>query len=180
MAYIPQNKIKTNLYTPGGEFTYLNSNQIYIGYYHKLYNGKNFTGATPNVTDKREIIAVKGQSVSDYDNFIGDGAAPSIPYSPILPTQQDYSNGEFTRYFSIKRNQPIFTEIDKNTYTQYQKQSPDVLWRLYREFSLSWKLTGTVEEVFLVNKNIVELTEQREKALGLGLYLKEDYIQYYK
>ncbi len=180
MAYIPQNKIKTNLYTSGNEFTYLNSDQIYIGYYHKLYNGKNFTGATPNVTDKREIIAIKGKSVSDYGNFIGDKTVSSIPYSPILPRQQDYSNGEFTRYFNIKRNQSIFTEIDKNTYTQFQKQNPDVLWKLYRVFSLSWKLTGTIEEVAQVNKNIVELTEQREKALGLGLYLKENYIQYYK
>jgi hypothetical protein len=180
MTYIPQNKIKTNLYTSGDEFTYLNSTQIYIGYYHKLYNGKYFTGATPNFTDKKEIVVAKGQSNSDYKNFIGDGAKPSISFSPILPTQQDYSNGEFTRYFSIKRNQPIFTEINKNTYTQFQKQSPDVLWKLYRTFSLFWKLTGTVEEVAQVNKNIVELTEQREKALGLGLYLKENYTQYYK
>lgn len=175
MAYIPQNKIQTNLYTKGNEFTYLNSSNQYIGYYHKLYNGKYFTGATPNFSDKVEI-----KIISD-----GEGTIPYYPlntvyYSPILPTQQDYSNGEFTRYFSIKRNQPIFTEIDKNTYNQFQKQNPDVLWKLYRTFSLFWKLTGTIEDVAQVNKNIVELTEQREKALGLGLYLKENYIQYYK
>lgn len=180
MAYIPQNKIQTNLYTSGNEFTYLNSDRIYVGYYHKLYNGKYFTGATPNFPDKIEIITVKGKSLSDYANSIGDGFMSPIPFSPILPTEQDYSNGEFIRYFSIKRNQSIFTEIDKNTYTQFQKQSPDVLWRLYRVFSLFWKLTGVIEEVAQVNKNIVELTEQREKALGLGLYLKENYIQYYK
>jgi len=175
MTYIPQNKIQTNLYTKGNEFIYLNTQNYYIGYYHKLYNGKYFTGATPNFSDKIEI-----KKIND-----GEGTIPYYPsnvvyYSPLLPTQQDYSNGEFTRYFSIKRNQPIFTEIDKNTYTQFQKQSPDVLWKLYRTFSLFWKLTGTVEEVAQVNKNIVELTEQREKALGLGLYLKENYIQYYK
>ena len=180
MAYIPQNKIQTNLYTKGNEFIYLNTQNYYIGYYHKLYNGKYFTGATPNFSDKREIIALQNKEKEAEKEGLAGAFALSIPYSPILPTQQDYSNGEFTRYFSIKRNQPIFTEIDKNTYTQFQKQSPDVLWKLYRTFSLFWKLTGTVEEVAQVNKNIVELTEQREKALGLGLYLKENYIQYYK
>lgn len=179
MAYIPQNKIQTNLYTSGGEFKYLNSSVKYIGYYHKLYNGKYFTGATPNFPDKKEIIVLQFRDPYAADEAV-DKTVLSIPYSPILPTQQDYSNGEFTRYFSIKRNQPIFTEIDKNTYNQFQKQSPDVLWKLYRTFSLFWKLTGTIEDVAQVNKNIVELTGQREKALGLSLYLKENYIQYYK
>jgi len=180
MAYIPQNKIQTNLYTSGGEFKYLNSTLIYVGAYHKLYNGKYFTGATPNFPDKREILAIQNKQAYEQAEAGGGEASLAIPYSPILPTQQDYSNGEFIRYFSIKRNQPIFTEIDKDTYNQFQKQSSDVLWKLYRTFSLFWKLTGTIEDVAQVNKNIIELTEQREKALGLGLYLKENYIQYYK
>jgi hypothetical protein len=153
--YIPKNKIQTNLYTSGGEYTLLSSGQNYIGYYYKLYNGKYFTGRTPNDSE-------------------------TIPYNPLLPTEQDYQVGEFTRYFNIKRNQAIFTEISKDTYNKFQQQDPQVPWRSYKVFSLSWLLTGDINQVAQTNKNITELTEARERAFGLGLYLKENWTQYYR
>jgi len=174
MTYIPKNKIQTNLYTPGGEYAYASNSENYIGYYYKLYNGKYFTGKTPNDPDIKELI-----KLSD-----GDGDANSIPllipYNPLLPTEQDYQVGEFIRYFNIKRNQAIFTEISKNTYTKFKQQDPQVSWRLYRVFSLSWQLIGDINQVAQTNKNITELTESREKVLGLSLYLKENWTQYYK
>lgn len=174
MTYIPKNKIQTNLYTNGGEYVLLPLEQDYIGYYHKLYNGKYFTGKTPNDSNIKELIKLND----------GDGDASSIPtliqYNPILPTTQDYQVGEFTRYFNIKRNQAIFTEIDKDTYNKFKQQDPQVSWELYRVFSLSWQLTGDINQVVQTNKNITELTEVREKVFGLSLYLKENWTQYYK
>jgi hypothetical protein len=177
MAYIPKNKIQTNLYTNGGEYALLSSGQIYIGYYHKLYNGKYFTGKTPNDSNIKELVALRTE-----DNGIDDLKffSLSIPYNPLLPTEQDYQVGEFTRYFNIKRNQAIFTEISKDTYTKFQQQDPQVSWRLYRVFSLSWQLIGDINQVTQTNKNITELVEVREKVLGLSLYLKENWTQYYK
>jgi hypothetical protein len=55
-----------------------------------------------------------------------------------------------------------------------------VFWRTNKPFSLFWKLTGDINQVAQTNKNITELTEQREKVLGLSLFLKEDWTQYYK
>lgn len=174
MAYIPKNKIQTNLYTSGGEYIEADSQIEYIGPYYKLYNGKYFTGQTPNDSNSKQLI-----KLSD-----GDGDANSIPilipYNPLLPTEQDYQIGEFTRYFNIKRNQAIFTEISKDTYTKFKQQNPQVSWRLYRVFSLSWKLTGDINQVAQTNKNITELTELKEKVFGLSLYLKENWVQYYK
>jgi hypothetical protein len=173
MVYIPKNKIQINLYTSGGEYILALTQENYIGYYYKLYNGKYFTGKTPNDYDPKELIPTP---------FIdGGGITPlPIPYNPLLPTEQDYQVGEFTRYFNIKRNQAIFTEISKDTYNKFQQQDPQVPWRSYKVFSLSWLLTGDINQVAQTNKNITELTEARERAFGLGLYLKENWTQYYR
>jgi hypothetical protein len=176
MAYIPKNKIQTNLYTSGGEYTLISSDQEYIGYYYKLYDGKFFTGKTPNEPNSKEIISIIPIKPTNSD-FL---STLSVPYNPILPTPQDYQVGEFTRYFNIKRNQAIFTEISKDVYQKYQQQDSQVSWNLYRVFSLPWQLTGDINQVAQTNKNITELTEVREKVLGLSLYLKENWTQYYK
>ena len=176
MAYIPKNKIQTNLYTPGGEYTLIPSGQNYIGPYYKLYNGKYFTGQTPNSPNTLEIIPIIPIIPTNSDSK----SSLVVPYNPILPTPQDYQVGEFTRYFNIKRNQAIFTEISKETYNKFKQQDSQVSWRLYRVFSLSWQLTGDINQVAQTNKNITELTESREKIFGLSLYLKENWIQYYK
>lgn len=176
MTYIPKNKIQINLYTSGGEFIYLDSKLDYVGPYYKLYNGTYFTGETPNSTNRKEIIP------SDFTIDHGKPEVTSlIPiYNPLLPTEQDYKNGEFIRYFSIKRNQPIYTEIDKTSYGKFKSKDSQVAWQLYRVFSLPWKLTGNINQVVKINKDIVELTETSEKIFGLSLYLKENWAQYYK
>lgn len=175
MTYIPKNKIQTDLYTSGGDFIYVDSKVNYIGYYHKLYNGKYYTGKTPNDTIIKEIISLE----KTIDSGI-DIVNPTPVYSPILPTEQDYNLGEFIRYFSIKRNQSIFTEISKNNYNQFKAKDPQVSWESYRVFSLVWKLKGDKNTVAKVNYSITKLTEAKEKVFGLGLYLKENWIQYYK
>ena len=179
MTYIPKNKIQTNLYTPGDEYIISSSGQNYIGYYHKLYNGKFFTGKTPNESDIKELIVFVGNKDLNPNGF-NIFPTPLVSYNPILPTEKDYQVGEFIRYFSIKRNQPIYVEIDKDTYNNYQTRNPQVPWKSHKAFSLIWKLTGDVNQVAQVNKNITELTEAQENIFGLGLYLKENWIQYYK
>ena len=42
--YIPKNRIKPNLYTPGDELMLKSNKEIYVGYYHSLWNGKIFMG----------------------------------------------------------------------------------------------------------------------------------------
>jgi hypothetical protein len=42
------------------------------------------------------------------------------------------------------------------------------------------QLTGSKEQVFTTNKNIVELTSSRQKLLMLAEYLKKDFTKYYK
>ena len=82
-----------NLYTGGGEYAIANSGREYIGYYHKLYTGKVFTGPTPNDSFVEELspILVSNQNVTDpSDNntvyialFTGDNIVAS-PWNAFL------------------------------------------------------------------------------------------------
>ena len=60
--YIPKNRIKTNLYTPGDEFMIKGTDQIYSGFYHSLWTGKYFTGKTQNELPKSELVPIAPQS----------------------------------------------------------------------------------------------------------------------
>jgi hypothetical protein len=141
-----------------------------------MYNGKYFSGETPNDPNTQEIFPVSPDGILlQKENQI-----PTPSYSSLLPTSQDYKIGEFIRYFTCRRNQPIFTEVDKKTFDKYKQKNNTVFWRTNKPFSLFWQLTGDINQVAQTNKNITELTEQREKVIGLGLFLKENWIQYYK
>jgi len=56
--YIPKNRIKPNLYTPGNELVYKWNSENYVGFYHSLWTGKYFTGKNQNVSPKLELIIV--------------------------------------------------------------------------------------------------------------------------
>jgi hypothetical protein len=54
--YIPKSRIQTNLYTAGGEYVIEGENNSYVGYYYKTYDGKLFTGKTPD--DKPNYVLI--------------------------------------------------------------------------------------------------------------------------
>lgn len=209
MSYYPKSQVITNLYTNGGEFTTQQDNPltIYVGYYWKNSQGQFFTGKTPQetpstflykipTTDPETNTFVPNVSI----NYItSDNSQPLITnyvnltnpiirqqeiflpyYSPTLPTQQDYQNGEMRRYFCKKTNEVIYLEINKETYDKLVTQDPQILWQLYLPFNLPWQLTGNKEEVYKTNKNITELTSFRLKLPMLSKYLKDDFTKYYK
>jgi hypothetical protein len=198
MPYIPKNKIQTDLYTLGEELMFAEEaikwvksgdleGNFYIGYYHKLYNGKYYTGKNPNDPSPiRELIKVKDSDFNLKGDIHGEEEASkqyyinANIYNLVFPTDQDYKIGEYTRYFTIRRNQPVFAEITKEAYTQFKQKSNDVSWKLHRVFSIPWLLTGNIKQVSLVNKNITELTEFKESVRGLSVFLKQNWTQFYK
>ena len=122
--------------------------------------------------------------VIDYLNLkkisLNDLPADIIPtYNPVLPTQQDYQNGEFRRLFAKKTNEIQYVEIGQDIFANLLAKDPQVLWQLYEPFDLTWQLTGNIEDVARVNLNTVELATLRKKLPRLGEYLKFDYIKYY-
>ena len=96
------------------------------------------------------------------------------------PTQDDYNLGAFSRYFVVKSNENIYLEVNKDTYDSINNQSPDWAWELYVPFTILWTLTGERDNVFITNRNITQLTEQRLKRRGLQEFLKQNYLKFYQ
>lgn len=118
---------------------------------------------------------------NEYTFITGTPQPTNLPYyQPELPTEDDYSIGEFRRYFCKKTNELKYIEINEDQYNLLVEKSDSILWSLYQPFYLNWELTGDKEKVAKTNKNITELTSQRKKLFRLGDYLKNNYIKYYK
>jgi hypothetical protein len=155
----------------------------------------NINTPNPNVNvnvlslDSTDFISnqyeVNTDDVFDYFNLkninIYNPPKTNTPYyNPVLPTNQDYKNGEFRRLFCKKTNEIQYTEINAVVYNQLISKSPQILWQLYEPFNLTWQLTGDKQQVGRVNFNTIELTSKKRKLPKLGEYLKSDYIKYYK
>jgi hypothetical protein len=101
------------------------------------------------------------------------------PFNLTLPTQQNYQNGEFRRYFCKKTNQSIYIEIDLETYNKLKNKSPEIEWPLYIPFNIPWQLTGNKQQVYDVNRNITLLAMKNQKLPNFDQYLKFDFTKYY-
>jgi hypothetical protein len=54
--YFPKSRIVEGLYTNGGEYVFKQTKETYVGYYHKFYTGKIFTGKTSKSNPKFELV----------------------------------------------------------------------------------------------------------------------------
>lgn len=184
MAYYPKNKIKTNLQTQGGEYSIVGeftetenspgTDNSYSGYYYKLYNGEAYTGRFPG--DGENKLLTKVSSLQSTQPSIIKSQTPSTT-PPLSPTDQDYENGMFNRYFSKKRNEYLFKELTKDEYDKLNKTSnPE--YTLYKPFFIKWMLFGDEQTIGNYNFYSVRNAEVKENVMGLGNYLKEDYLKY--
>lgn len=82
MTYIPKNKVITNLYASTKELEYKDTREPYMGRYWKSYDGKYFTGKTPNDTPSRELVKIspteEGYNFLTLTNKIAYTDAPTI------------------------------------------------------------------------------------------------------
>lgn len=102
--YFPKNKIKTGLYSNGGEFVYEDSKAPFSGFYYSLYNGTFFEGKSPTENNKKIIKASNPNiatsfpfstpTISDSGSVLNkdfriDTSLPSLQNKAIiLPTGQ--------------------------------------------------------------------------------------------
>ena len=193
MIYYPKSHITPNLYS-NGDLAYKDTLQPYTGNYFSTFDNKFYTGNYPG--DGNNIELVSSQTFPKYptpesfeDNNPEDSrfypenseystlknvrynkgiSRTPTPFYP-QPSIADYKTGEFTRYFAKKANEQIFIETSDLVNNKY-----------YIGFSIPWKLTGDKEQVYNVNRNIVELKEFKLKLRGFGDFLKRDYLKFYK
>ena len=161
----------------------------------EILSQDNINTPNPNINvnvlslDSTDFISnqyeVNTDDIFDYFNLkninIYNPPKTNTPYyNPVLPTNQDYQNGEFRRLFCKKTNEIQYIEVNDVVYNQLIAKDPQILWQLYEPFDLTWQLTGDKQQVGRVNFNTIELTSKRRKLPKLGEYLKFDYIKYYK
>jgi hypothetical protein len=101
-------------------------------------------------------------------------------YNPVLPTAQDYQNGEFRRYFAKRTNISQYIEVSQETFAQLRQKDPALEWTLYFPFFIIWQLTGNKEQVSKTNRNMVLYQMQKFNLYNFDQYLKFDFVKYYQ
>lgn len=195
--YYPKNQIQTGFYS-NGELIESSSKQLYIGPYFKTSDGLLYSGKEPNDGKNIKLIYPEDSpgysrtqlsnrvEVEDY-RFTRENTPYSIlsgenrnilPYTPItyypILTQDNIDNGEFTRFFVKKSNQNIYTEINSNNFSE------SVSSNLYIGIELPWIISGDKEEVRQINSKQVDFVEKNLEIMGLGKFLRFNYLQFYQ
>ena len=101
--YIPKNRILTNQYSNDRKLVYKSTKEFYIGFYYKTFDGKYFTGKTPNDLPNVELIAVEDTETT---------------FKPNLPQNQIAYTDAPTIFDSI--NTPGYSEDMVIAYSQLQ------------------------------------------------------------
>lgn len=202
MNYIPQNKILTNQYTAGKEYSLENGNE-YIGFFHIIYNGQKYSGHIPTKDSKlllpyKEIktnYLINSDSVNEYNKINKNSDIQNIRYFKNIPsfypkpTSKDYELGYIERYFSkhINKNNDSIQEIDQNTHNSilYEDKTYDDV--CYIITKLNWKITGNLENELInsviiygvINTNFNSIKLKEKTFPGLSMYLN-DLKEFYK
>lgn len=197
--YYPKSQIKTNKITQGGEFMLSTTKVMYKGDYWATSQNTFFTGKNPNEGESIKLIPLDETSGTSSpsahsieDNlYLGDesyynarklGNRNNPPRNPnstqVLPTEEDYKVGKYTKYFVSKTNEIKFTQVNKSEYLKFKNKSPEVNWSLYDPIELEWLLKGDRKTTFLSNKESVHLLQN--KYPGFSLIFKNRYDRFWK
>ena len=172
----------------------------HVGDYYATYDGRFFAGKTytrssinpleltkipPQVSQTSTSITVVGNdSTLAYLKAKGEANINNerveVPQMRLAqPTEEDYTNTSFTRYFAVKRNQKIYIEIDKDTSRSLATQSPNIDWKNWEAFSIEWKLTNAPIE-FVAKQNKEQVLLKNRDYPGFESYIGKHYTKFYK
>lgn len=205
MIYYPKTQIRTNLFTNGGEFINSITKELYVGNYYETSLDQKFTGKNPQDPNSVPLIPI-GETALDPTQTNADNdlvidarfTEPNYAYSivtkqnpntpqPIYPkfyfakpTEQDYKNTQFNRYFYKTLSGEKYVEISQGDYNSLINKEVKFLYQSVLAIILPWQLTGVKEEVFKTNARTTGNVEKQYGVKGLGLYLNFDYTKFYK
>lgn len=136
--YYPKSKITENLKASLGQFILKETSQPYQGSYFSTFDGKYFTGASPS-DDSKELLGPTSIAIKPV-------VSPTSTYP--VPSEADYTKGDFIRYASKRVNSGPDTikEISKEK-SEALKNNP-----LYVTVEFVWRITGPLRDD-LSNKN---------------------------
>jgi hypothetical protein len=205
MIYYPKTQIRTNLFTNGGEFINSITKELYVGNYYETSLDQKFTGKNPQDPNSVPLIPISETALdptqTNADNDLVIDARftePNYAYSivtkqnpntpqPIYPkfyfakpTEQDYKNTQFNRYFYKTLSGERYVEISQGDYNSLINKETKFLYQSVLAIILPWQLVGVKEEVYKTNARTTGNVEKQYGVKGLGLYLNFDYTKFYK
>lgn len=203
IKYYPSTRIKTNLYTRGGEFS-LPDGKAYTGRYYLTFDGKAYTGTDPitgtnlllvkssqeEVLPRRSVTRV-GTPVEGFTQGATIATSTELgqltPYYPV-PLESDYTRGYFTRYFAKQLTGPGYIfEISQTEWSSSEDGLTQQAVLAYEVTSMFWQLTGPVNNtrvsqyqiqggVLDTNKRVTEAKEATFK--GIISYIGGEYTKF--
>jgi|TARA_R100001224_G_scaffold113501_1_gene99097 hypothetical protein len=118
--YIPKNRILTNQYTSDNKLMVKETQEFYRGYYYKTFEGKYFTGKTPNELPNVELVEVEDVGVTykpeQIQNEIAFGDFPTIFDEIDTPGYDEGMVVDYARLQGINLLQSTRTIIPTQAY----------------------------------------------------------------
>jgi len=153
--YYPKSSIINNLRTTGKEWMFVDGTE-YIGLYHRYLDGLVMSGGTYNRLTSQDLIPYIDYT-DQPNNQIYDALIPkpryiAPEYQASIPTEKDFKNGQYVRYFLRLRTSTLTTdiiEVTKPQFTLYNKVGQGIEFELYTGVQVPWKLTGPLTDVKL-------------------------------
>jgi hypothetical protein len=190
MYISPSNIIETD-HTTGNQFVVKSTQVPYSGFYHKDKFGKYWTGQTHTEDSKQLTKLFKDPVFTLYSN------PPSayLNLNPIIipnnnlqsdfisPSDDDYNNGYFLRYFFKFNNSidPKFVEVNKDTFKKTLQITNINL--LYSGASMIWLLMGPINDIYDENNiriqpgvkdtNLRSIQETEKLLENISLYVTD-------
>tara|TARA_R110001592_G_scaffold353018_1_gene651577 strand:+ start:2422 stop:3639 length:1218 start_codon:yes stop_codon:yes gene_type:complete len=111
-----------------------------------------------------EEVELKNSVIANsiYNNlkpniYISLNQTQTLTSTKIKPTDKDYINGNYTRYFSKKYDLDNYFEIDESTYNSLSQKKSTFDSNLYQVFSIKWSLGKDAQEI---NTNVISRYER--------------------
>ena len=160
MAWLPAFKFLSGLFAKGGQFL-TGAGQPYEGAYHKLYNGKTFTGSKPG-KNSVEIFLDDSEPHFDLPTY-----EDKLVTEPTLPEPGDYDKGFFNRYFIKDLRGGKIVEVNKITFDKKEEK------KYLIGTTVRWILQKPVKDIF--NQGFLfkgAATRNKENTMKASLQMK--------
>lgn len=181
-----KSEIVNNLYTFGDEWMTADK-QEYKGLYHRYtLTNETYTGATWNQSTSKPLFPLIRESelVQEY-NKISKQSKPI--YDSVVPTKvtisaEDIKTGYIFRYFLKKINEPLYVEISRTQFDDYQLKLDT---NLYAIGQCQWYIAGPKETTFspvkkpgVIELNTKAIAELQKTLPGISQKLTNP-LQFY-
>jgi hypothetical protein len=169
----PKNLISENLFSKGTLFL---DNKVYTGPYNIKADGSYYTLAR-FVEGKSKKLNTKQESLYQSLLKITGGVDVSLKNKQIIsgvivPTQEDYEKGSYTRYFIKRKGTKNIVEVGEEELNNVGSTISEVL---FEGFQLEWKISGILNDKY-DSKGIRQESGVRDTNRRTIQRLEQEYI----